>query len=222
MAEALIRKCACCKRAITIDENSINDVIQYKGKYYHLSCFETMATEKAASKRGKSVEWQAALDNLQNLKNETRGVIEHSWAKDDLNDWLLQHYDISAVPSRFWQIIAELEQGKYKGKKCKPIKIGTILGAWRWGQRKLDEIALTNKKNNKGPKSDNDRIMYDFAILIQKVPQFLAYQEKQRMAEMERQKNIKDNTKVDYSKIITNNKQDNSLRDISSLVDSIF
>lgn len=219
MAEAIERKCACCKEAITIDKNSIDDVLQYKGKYYHLSCFETMATEKAASKRGKPAEWQAALDNLQELKNETKSMIEHAWAKDDLNDWLLKHYDIATVPSRFWQMIAELEQGKYKGKKCKPIKVETILGTWQWGQKKLNSIATYNKQMNKGPKDDNARLVYDLAILIQKIPLFLAHQEKQKATKEEMARGVVFDD-IDMSKI--GQGKQIKRRDIGDISDDIF
>ena len=220
MSEAITRKCACCKEAITIDKNSIDDVLQYKGKYYHLSCFEVMATEKAASKRGKPVEWQTALDNLQELKNETKNMIEYIWAKDDLNDWLLKHYDISAVPSRFWQMIAELEQGKYKGKKCKPIKISTILGTWQWGQQKLNAISVNNKKNHKGPKDDNARLSYDLSIVISKVPNYFAHLSKVKALEAEtKQTTVK--TKINYDSL-ERQANTNQIDDISDLLDEIF
>lgn len=220
VADVLIRKCAFCKGVITIDKDSIDDVLQYKNKYYHLSCFEVMATEKAASKRGKPVEWQAALGNLRELKNETRSVIEHSWAKDDLNSWLLQHYDISVVPSRFWQIVAELEQGKYKGKKCKPIEISTILGAWQWGQTKLNRININNKKNHKGPKDDNARLSYDLSIIISKVPNYFSHLSKIKALESET-KQTTEKTKINYNNLErqTNN---NELDDISALLDEFF
>ena len=219
MADVLKRKCAHCKEEILVDRNSIDNVLQYDGKYYHIFCFEEMASEKAASKRGKPAKWQAALNDLQTLKSETKSIIEYSWIRDDLNDWLLMNYDIAAVPSRFWQVIAELEQGKYKGKKCKPIKIETVLGVWQWGQKKLNDISYNNKQLSKGPKNDNDRIAYDLAILVQKVPQFLAYQEKQRVAkeEMVQYTTFDD---IDMSKI--GRGKQIKRRDISDISDDIF
>ena len=220
MAEVIKRKCACCKEAITIDKDSIDDVLQHKGKYYHLSCFETMATEKAASKKGKPAEWQAALDNLQELKSKTKNMIEYVWAKDDLNDWLLKHYDISAVPSRFWQIIAELEQGKYKGKRCKPIQIGTILGTWQWGQRKLNEIASANKKSNRGPTDDNARLSYDLSIVVSKVPNYFAHLSKVQALEAATS-HIIEKTKINYDSL-ERQTNTNEIDDISDLLDEIF
>ena len=61
MADIITRKCACCKGVINIDKRSINNVLQFQDKYYHYNCFERMATEKAASKRGKPQMWKDAL-----------------------------------------------------------------------------------------------------------------------------------------------------------------
>lgn len=220
MAETIERKCAKCKDVITINKDSIDYVLQYKGKYYHLGCFETMATEKSLSKKGKPAEWKQALEGIQELKDDTKNMIEHAWAKDDLNDWLLNHYDISAVPSRFWQIIAELERGKYKGKKCKPIKIQTILGTWQWGQKKLNEIDINNKKYHKGPQDDNARLSYDLSIVISKVPNYFTHLSKNKALEAETKHTI-EKTKINYDNL-EKKANTNQMDDISDLLDEIF
>lgn len=219
MAESITRKCACCKEVITIEHNNLSNIVYFDKKYYHSNCFIEMATKKSSSNRGKPAYWQEALDNLWILESETKSMIEHVWAKDDLNDWLLQHYDIATVPSRFWQIIAELERGKYKGKKCKPITVETILGTWQWGQQKLNSIATYNKQMNKGPKDDNARLVYDLAILIQKIPLFLAHQEKQKATKEEMTKSVVFDD-IDMSKI--GQGKQTKRRDISDISDDIF
>ena len=217
------RKCAKCKGTIKINHDSIADIIFYKKLYYHKACFCALAEERSQSKRGKPEEWKSALNSVSVLELNTAQMLRGLCAKDDLNIWLLDHYDISAVPSRFWQIVADLEQGVYKGKKCKPVSMETLLGAWKWGQRKLDSINRSNKMKKSGPQSDDARISYDLAILVQKVPIFLDYQEKQKAAEMERQRTLKEVMKIDYSKIASSTKaSSNNLQDISSLVDDIF
>ena len=59
-------------------------------------------------------------------------------------------------------------------------------------------------------------------MLVGKVPNYLAYKAKQKAAEVERRREIKENVKVDYSKIVNNKTESNNLQDISSLVDDIF
>jgi hypothetical protein len=223
MPDVILRKCGGCSETIEINRNSIADVLYYKNKYYHSQCFCEIAEKRSKTKRSTAVEWQTALDNLCELEADTKKMLEIAWVKDDLNEWLLSNYDIAAVPSRFWQIVADLERGIYKGKKCKPVTMETLLGAWKWGQRKLNSINRSNKMKKSGPQSDDARISYDLAILVQKVPIFLDYQEKQKAAEMERQRTLKEVMKIDYSKIASSTKaSSNNLQDISSLVDDIF
>lgn len=221
MADVLERKCAKCKGTIEIERNNITDVIYFDKKYYHSSCFESMANQKAASKRGKPAMWQEALDNIWALEADTKKMLEHFWAKDDLNTWLLDHYDIVMVPSRFWQIIADLESGKYKGKNCKPIDIIQLCKMWIWGQRHLDKIALGNKSKLNGPTNDVDRLRYDLAILISHLADYKKHVAKVQAQEAERQLRQKETVKVDYSKIKTVNKT-NGLDDISDLLDDII
>jgi hypothetical protein len=146
-------------------------------------------------------------------------MIESNAAKEALNDWLLEHYDIVEVPKRLFQIIAELEIGKYKGKRCKPVSASTLCGCWKWGQRKLNEISQYNKSNNKGPADDSARIMYDLAVLVGKIPNYLAYKEKQRSLrnEVARSSMFDD---VDMSRV--GSSKQIARRDVSGISDDIF
>ena len=222
MADILKRKCAHCKEEILIDRNSIDNVLQYDGKYYHVICFKGMANEKATSKRGKPAKWQAALNNLQKLQNETKIIIEHSWIKDDLNDWLLRNYDIAAVPSRFWQVIAELEQGKYKGKRCKPIKIETLFSMWKWGQNNLNKIHANNKEKRQGPSNDNDRLRYDLAILLSHTGDYIKYITRTKDEVNEIAEKIEKANRFDYEKIYKESKKQEVQEDILDLMNDIF
>lgn len=222
MADVLVRKCAKCKGEIVIHKNSISNVIQFQNKYYHYDCFEILATEKAASKRGKPQMWQEALDNIWVLEDETKKMLEQFIAKDELNTWLLEHYNITSVPTRFWQIVADLEGGMYKGKRCKPVSIVTLCGCWKWGQKRLNQIALTNKSNRKGPSNDSDRLRYDLAILISHTEDFKKHQSKIKAMEIERQIASKENINIDYNKIKTANNSNGGLDDISDLLEELL
>jgi hypothetical protein len=108
----------------------------------------------------------------------------------------------------------------YKGKRCKPVEAKTLCGCWQWGQRKLNEIGQYNMSHNKGPTDDSARLMYDLAILVGKVPQFLAYQERQKAAEMEMKAVSSLNDDVDMSKI--GQAKQVKRKDISNISDDIF
>lgn len=220
MGGVVTRKCACCKGVIEIDKNCISDVICFQGKYYHYNCFENMASEKAASKRGKPQMWQDALDHIWELEAETKKALEQFIAKDELNTWLLSNYDIVTVPSYFWQLVADLEGGMYKRKRCKPVSVATLCECWKWGQRNLNKIAVNNKMAHKGPKSDVDRLRYDLAVLISKYPLFLKHKSKTSIAaavtKIEREQ-----PKIDY-RALEKSKNNNDENDILDLIDEMF
>lgn len=216
MANKLERKCAHCKGVIEISKNNICGVLQFQKKYYHCECFKELAANRVSSKRGKPEIWRDALDNMRGLESDTKKVLEQYFAKDELNEWLLSNYNITAVPSTFWQRIADLECGIYRRKKCKPVSIATLSGAWKWGQRKLDEIARNNKVNHNGPKNDEERLIYDLAILIGKMSSYLAYKAKQDVAKVETKTNI---VHINYDNIQKTEKSFEGLDDISALID---
>ena len=220
MNKIITRKCACCKGVIEIDKRNISNVVCFQGKYYHYDCFEDMASEKAASRRGKPQMWQEALDHIWEIEADTKKMLEQFIAKDELNTWLLNNYDIVTVPSYFWQLVSDLEGGMYKRKRCKPVSVGTLCECWKWGQQNLNKIAINNKMNHKGPGDDVDRLRYDLAILISKYPLFLKQQSKklasQAVSSLERQQ-----PKINYSTLEKSNVSDND-NDILDLMDEMF
>jgi hypothetical protein len=219
MREIITRKCAKCKGVIEINVDDIDSVIYFNKLYYHKDCFVTMAQQKAASKRGKPQMWQDALRNIWSLEAETKRMLESYAAKDELNEWLLRNYDVSMVPSYFWQLVVDLESGKYKNKRCKPLDIKTLCECWKWGQQKLDKVALGNKMNHRGPENDVDRLRYDLAILITKYPLFLKH--KAKIAAVEATNNFEQKQpNLDYSTL--NKSQVDNDNDILDLMDEIF
>ena len=220
MADMLVRKCAKCKDDIVIFKNNISNVVQFQNKYYHYDCFENLAAEKATSKRGKPQMWQEALDNIWVLEDETKKMLEQLIAKDELNTWLLSNYDIVTVPSYFWQLVADLERGIYKRKKCKPVSVVTLCGCWKWGQKKLNEISQYNKVHNKGPTDDNSRLRYDLAVLVGKIPNYLSYIDKQSSTSNNMSRSNIFNDDIDMSRIGQGKQL--KKKDISDISDDIF
>lgn len=221
------RKCNFCKHTIEIRKDNICRVICYKKLYYHTSCFYQLAQEKSKSTDGrkKPAEWQEALDNMSELEAETKKILRQHWgdkeAKYELNDYLLSQYNVTTVDTRFWQVVADLSNGVYKKKRCKKVSTQTLLETWKWWQQKLNEINKYNKMHRRGPENDEQRIPYDLAIIVKKIPDYLDYKAKQEAAEIERQQNSKENIKIDYSKIKAPGKK-SGLGDISDLIDELI
>jgi hypothetical protein len=93
---------------------------------------------------------------------------------------------------------------------------------WKWGQNQLNKIDKQNKMNHKGPANDEVRILYDLAILVRKVPNYLSYKAKLEAQQAEAKREL-EKTRIDYDNVqkvkIENN---NDLDDISGLLDDIF
>ena len=222
MSSTILRKCGGCSDAIEISRGNVTDVCYYKNKYYHSKCFCEIAKKRSNAKRSTAEEWKTALDNIWELEVDTKKMLESAWIKDDLNDWILNHYNITSVPSRFWQILADLERGIYKGKKCKSVTMETLLETWKWGQKKLDSISRNNKMNHKGPESDDARIMYDLSIIISKIPNYLSHKAKMQMLHVEEKKEST-KTRINYDNVQKTKIENNmGLDDISDLLDDIF
>lgn len=226
MANVDTRKCNHCKQPIEINRENIRGVVYYKKYYYHTVCFCELAERKSQNTRGKPKEWKEALDNVSEYEDEAREIVRQHWgyreAKDNLNDYLLSQYNVISIDQRFWQVVADLNNGMYKNKRCKKVPPQILLEAWKWGQqKKLDETNRYNRIHNKGPKSDNDRILYDLAIIVKKIPEYLAYKAKLEAAELERQQNSKEIVKIDYDKIKAPSKK-SGLGDISDLIDELI
>jgi hypothetical protein len=221
MPEIKPRKCQACPNPIEIDMSDINNVVFYKTGYYHKTCFCDLAKQKAASKRGKPADWQYALDNISELEIGAKDRLEYPFIKDSFNEYLLKNYNVVAVPDRFWEVAAALEKGIYKKKKCKPVPFKILYETWRWGQHKLNKINVQNKMAHKGPTNDEERILYDLAILVRKVPNYLSHKAKMEAMQAEIKKETK-SSRIDYDNIHQAKVESNNyFDDISSLLDEM-
>jgi len=217
MGETLKRKCIYCGEDIYISKDNLQ-VISWKNKNYHPDCFVNMCEGRVLKADRHSPSYQEALDNIDTLKKESKNKFVSVFARDDLNEHLLAHYDVSRVSDRFWTVTSEIANGEFKKKKCRPIGVYTIFETWKWYQNELDKIAVYNKAHKKGPKNDEQRIPYDLSIVLGKVPEYLKAQAKVKADEAERALQAKQEIKIDYSKIKPK-KETNGLDDISDLLD---
>jgi hypothetical protein len=218
------RKCNACKNAIEIDRSNVQGVVYYKKLYYHTTCFCELAEKRATLKSGRVTDWKSALDNVEDLERAAKEIITHNRVHqshikrdtDDLNDYLLKQYNVEAVSSsNFWRSVNELQNGFYKGRRCKKVPIEILLEAWKWGQRKLDAIHKQNQMRHKGPTNGEARISYDFAVLVGKIPNYLAYKAKQEAAQAE----IKTAIRINYDNMQRTEGGHEGLDDISDLLD---
>lgn len=219
MKKVVDRKCNACKQPITIQRDNVQGVVYYKELYYHTTCFCELAQRRSQLKRGKPVEWKDALDNVEEYERYAREILSvrlpYKGAKDDLNDYVLSQYNVTAIPGRFWQVVADLNKGIYKNKRCKKVSTEILLEAWKWGQKKLNEIDKYNRAHHKGPTDDQQRVVYDLAIIVGKIPNYLSYKAKNEAAKEE----AKTITHINYDNMQRTDSRQDGLDDISDLLD---
>ena len=176
-----------------------------------------------AADGGSSI-WHKYIKDMSQFENAAKKRINCKRYKDELNEYLLHHYDIQEIADkRFWTVVADLDKGLYKAKKCKPVSTQILLDAWKWGQRKLDSINRKNKMAKKGPKNDIERIPYDLAIIVKHIPDYLKAKAKRDAEEAEREAEAKNSVKINYNNIaIQQESKSNGLGDISDLLDEMF
>lgn len=225
MKTNIVRKCKACKNEIEINRNKIHDVIYYKNFYYHSSCFCELAKKRSQSKSRSASEWGNALNCIKELEENAKNILTERISKkdisDNLNEYLISMYDVVSIDPRFWQTLSDLNNGFYRGKRCKNVATDVICDTWKWMQNKLDDIDRYNKSKNKGPSNGKQRLNYDLTIVVKNIPEYLSYKAKQEAAEIERQMNKEETSNIDYSKIRASNKND-GLDDISSLLDDLI
>jgi hypothetical protein len=223
MSDVIERKCHGCPTPVEINRNNVTSVIYYKKKYYHLECFCKIAEKRSQSKtKSVSTEWQAVLNNISEIKADTQKMVLRSLNENDLNNWLLSNYDVASVPKSFWQLIADLEKGVYKRKKCRAISMETLLGAWNWGQKRLNKINSKNKTNNCGPKNDDDRLRYDLAILIGHMGDYIKYTTRTKEEVVEIKNRIQNTNKINCENIYVQSKEKQNNENILDLMNDIF
>lgn len=212
----ITRKCAVCKEYINLDTD---DFVYVKDKYYH---FNHIVEEKLSKPRNK-LSKEELVEKYRKIQNDNKKDIEYKKEKDRLFKWLQNTYNTVVIPKYFYMKMDSVFDGTYKGLS-RGIPPEDILDMWK---RKINELNRINNQNkNKGKVLIGvARIQYDLAILLSKYDSYLKWKEQQKIIEQERQQ-IKDDfkNKIEFNKINTTNKQDNSNSNgfnISDIIDEI-
>ena len=220
MSATLIRKCAFCGEDIVLTRDDMH-MVSYKKKSYHTECFKTMCNGRVLKNNRYSSIYSDALQNLDQLESEAKKKLMHRFVQDELNEYLIVHYDVGALSRRFWSIIADIQSGKYNGRRCKPIELETLFDMWKYYKEELDRINLRNLKQGNNI-FDENRVLYDLAIIMKNYGKIQREMKKEKVAAEETKmatKTIKE--KINYMSIGGKNTEDGQ-KDISSIMDEIF
>ena len=194
------RTCYKCKNKINITLENLNscEFVKYKNYFYHTDCFIEQANEKINKHNRFSIAWQEALDNLDTYKSDARDSVRTMLYKDALNEHLIDQYEVATLSSYFWNVIAEIENGQYRKKRCKKISISELLEMWKYYQKELDKIYADNLKRGNEIFGE-DRARYDLAIIMknyEKIKKGIA-KNKAKAAEATKVEALK----IDYTKM---------------------
>ncbi len=166
---------------------------------------------------------EQCVDKFIQLQNENQEEINNIISKERLYKWLQNTYNTVVLPGYFYIKMDEIFSGIYKGLS-KDIPPEDLLDMWKRKKNELDRINNSNSRKGKNL-IGVARINYDLAILLNKYDSYLKWKEDQKIIEQERQQ-IKDDfkNKIEFNKINTTNKQDNSNPNgfnISDIIDEI-
>ena len=214
----ITKTCARCKEIMEININNISGIALLDNKYYHTDCLIEYASQRIKAKKHAS-HWDSALEHIDLYEKNAKNTLGFRVYRDRLNDYLLDHYNVITVPKHFWDIIGDLGNGKYQRRKCKPVYIKTILEAWEWSQKQLDDISIRNKMNHKGPKNDSERIIYDLAIVLRHLEDYFTWKAKSEANKKEVVRNATYD-EIDMSKL--GKVKQEQKEDISDIFDDLY
>ena len=184
------RICAICGNTIVIDENNSNRAIQYKKKFYHFDCFETMCDQKIANKRKDvSDNWTHIKSTIEELVDATTKEQKVQVVKDQLSRWLLERYMVSFLNSRVYMKLNDVYNGTLKGMAY-PISPMELFDEWKYYWDEL--CAIRRNKAMTGEAALN----YDLAILLSRNVEYRQTKEKEKIAMEIRKQQMEDKTVV--------------------------
>lgn len=216
------RVCKVCREKINITLTNLNsgDFVKYKNSYCHTDCFVEQLKENINKQNKFSAKWQGVLDNLDTYKSDARDAVKTTFYKDALNEYLIKYYDIGALSKRFWQLIAGIQVGKYKGKRCRPVKLEILFDMWKDYQKELDKTNAWNKHHGKEIEGEA-RANYDLAILMSNYVKYAKAKDKAKKELKEKQDTKTKSESINYSKIKAVETKD-GLGDINDLLDDLI
>lgn len=216
MAESIVRVCRHCGKEIYIERGNVHDILKFEERYFHNECFKAYVQKKLSGKRPHP-KWKNELNNVSEYENDAKEAVEFWFIRDDIYRHILEHYDVVKVTSPIFTRIDAVITGTY-GRKSKPIDYADFVECWRYGQKKLDNIARKNKAAGKNITGEA-RVNYDLAVVVKKFPQWKRWQEKLKAERIEAERAQREAVHINYDNMQRTEIKHEGLDDISALLD---
>lgn len=200
------RKCTCCATMISIDQKNSNKAICYKDKFYHFDCFVSLCERKMQSKRSSPM-WAEAKANIDNIVAETTKQQMELVAKDDLNDWILSHYNVSFLGKSFYIKLSDIYNGTYKGLAY-AISPMELLDEWQYFWKDL--CVARERKGIEGERAVN----YDLVVLLSRNAEYRKIKHKEKIAQEVMKQQRESEMVVNLSSIKTKHQSKSKVADL--------
>lgn len=223
----LTRKCPVCGEIIPITINTIGELISFEKKTYHRDCFANLCKKNSSpeSRKKDKKKWSDALNNVDQIRKKSIADFQPLIIRDSIYRLIIKHYNPTIVPEYIFIKCNEIFNGTYKNM-TRRIPPKHLLDMW---ERKMKELHEMHKRMERDGKSMDvtQEISYDISVLINKYDSYLKWLEKQRILEVEEDRQRADSASiqsiVDKNTIKNNETNENSVDiDIAALVDEIF
>ena len=161
-----------------------------------------------------------SVQQLEECHKSALEYIENWYVKADINKFISQHYNSSASQCYAW-ILNSIYKGTYRNIGI-AIPPKHLLNMWQIQINNLNKIYLRNKSKGKNF-TDEGRVKYDLAILVNKYDGYLNWLQKQELLKAEKENNKQENLSEITSAVSKNKKVNNNIEDdIIIDVDEVF
>lgn len=216
------RKCGCCGSSICISKSSVDDAIFYDKKSYHRKCFIDICNKRAGMKRVDVAEkWLWVQKNINRIEKESRKHFLEAIYKEEVNQFIMEEYGLTVIPSSVWQKLSNIYTGSYRGMSI-GISPDELIDMWKRKINYLNKVANQNVTKGKIMNTDQ-RIIYDLSVLINKYDRYKKWLESQKMLESDIMNNSRSQS-ISTSIIneVSKKNIDNYETEMTDLVDDIF
>lgn len=207
------------KHLITVDQNSINNIVRYGDKYYHSECFKNWCNYGIDHYKNNK-KYIDALNNIEEYKKDANSRLSKNSENDEFYQFIMDKYGVKQLPNSIFIRLNKVFTGKLPNINKNGIPKEHMYDMWKRKSNELDKIRA--KTIVKGYNMNVEQsIMYDISVLISKYDSYLSWLNRQKMNEISPEDNSIDRLTKDI-KSATGNYNMKKNDDISDLVDDIF
>jgi predicted transport protein len=159
----------------------------------------------------------------QNKLKAKKKEINRNINRSEFMKYIMETYEISSLPKQFYLKVAEINNGNDK-RVSEGISYEDLLIMFKKKKAYLDKVASNNVTKGKEMQGYL-RLNYDLAIILNKYDSYKAWKRQQQLLQadlIQENKKLKEETKIDYSKIKAEHSIIKDEVDIGDILDDIY